>query len=283
MDPYVHGFVSGALKDHISEHRSINPHLPNGSDPKAFEGSATLSQKKHNKKHHKKHHKHDVAERGMDEEVHGFVKEAIPPLNTRVRSEAPFVPNGSDESAFEGAAFNAKKHHKKHHKRHHKRDVAERGMDEEVHGFVKEAIPPLNTRVRSEAPFVPNGSDDSAFEGAAFTAKKHQKKHGKRDIAERGMDEEVYDFTNELINPLNVKVRSTDPFVPNGSDSSAFDGAAFMGSKNRAADDFDGDENALDTDAKALAAQIQDDNTKSYLYAQPASTRRAFVGSASLA
>jgi len=220
MDPYVHGFVSGALKDHLSEPRSINPHLPNGSDPKAFEGSATLSQKKHNKKHHKKHHKHDVAERGMDEEVHGFVKEAIPPLNTRVRSEAPFVPNGSD---------------------------------------------------------------DSAFEGAAFTAKKHQKKHGKRDIAERGMDEEVYDFTNELINPLNVKVRSTDPFVPNGSDASAFDGAAFMGAKNRAADDFDGDENALDADAKALAAQIQDDNTKSYLYAKPASTRRAFVGSASLA
>ena len=42
----------------------------------------------------------------MDEEVHGFVKEAIPPLNTRVRSDMPFIPNGSDAKAFEGAAFN---------------------------------------------------------------------------------------------------------------------------------------------------------------------------------
>jgi len=41
----------------------------------------------------------------MDEEVHSFVKEAIPPLNTRVKSEDAFVPNGSDESAHEGAAF----------------------------------------------------------------------------------------------------------------------------------------------------------------------------------
>jgi len=53
----------------------------------------------------------------MEEEVHHFVKEAIPPLNTRVRSEEPFVPNGSDESAHDGAAadgsFSEKKHHKK--------------------------------------------------------------------------------------------------------------------------------------------------------------------------
>jgi hypothetical protein len=32
----------------------------------------------------------------MDEEVHGFVWEALPPLNTRVRSSDPFIPNGSD-------------------------------------------------------------------------------------------------------------------------------------------------------------------------------------------
>merc|ERR1711981_1265504 len=94
-----------------------------------------------NKKHHgHKHHKKDIAERGMDEEVHGFVWEALPPLNTRERSTEAFIPNGSDASAWDGAAFNQKKHHHKH----HKKDVAERGMDEEVHGFVWEALPPLN-------------------------------------------------------------------------------------------------------------------------------------------
>ena len=165
----------------------------------------------------------------MDEEVHGFVKEAIPPLNTRVRSDEPFVPNGSDPSAHEGAAFNQKKHHRKHHK---KPDVAERGMDEEVHGFVTDALPPLNTRVRSTMPFVPNGSDPSAFEGAAFNQKKHHRKHHKRpDVAERGMDEEVHGFVTDALPPLNTRVRSTMPFVPNGSDPSAHEGAAFLGKK----------------------------------------------------
>ena len=45
---------------------------------------------------------------------------------------ARFCDGGKD-----GAAFAAKKHHKKHHKRP---DVAERGMDEEVHGFVNEPV-----------------------------------------------------------------------------------------------------------------------------------------------
>jgi len=91
----------------------------------------------------------------MEEEVHGFVTENLPPLNTWVRSSDPFVPNGSDAKAWDGAAFNQKKHHHKH----HKRDIGERGYDEEVQQFVKEYIPPLNTRVRSTLPFVPNGSE----------------------------------------------------------------------------------------------------------------------------
>merc|ERR1719247_936931 len=100
----------------------------------------------------------------MDEEVHGFVWEALPPLNTRVRSTDPFIPNGSDPSAID-PSFAQGKHHKS------KKDIAERGMDEEVHGFVWEALPPLNTRVRSTDAFIPNGSDPSAFDGAAFNQK----------------------------------------------------------------------------------------------------------------
>jgi len=217
MDEEVHGFVTDSLPPLNGSVISTDPFVPNGSDSSAFEGSS-FSTRKHHKKHHNKHHKKDIAERGMDEEVHEFVKEAIPPLNTRVRSTDPFVPNGSDESAWEGASFNQRRHHSRHHKRP---DVAERGMDEEVHGFVVDSLPPLNTRVRSTMPFVPNGSDPSAHDGVAFMAKRP-------DVAERGMDEEVHGFVVDSLPPLNTRVRSTMPFVPNGSDPSAHDGVAFL-------------------------------------------------------
>jgi len=126
-----------------------------------------LSEGRHHGKHHKKP---DNAERGMDEQVFNFATDALPPLNTRQRSTLPFVPNGSDPSAFKGSAFSEGAHH---HKKHRKPDVAERGMDEEVHGFVSDTLPPLNTRVKSALPFVPNGSDPSAFKGAAFNQRRH--------------------------------------------------------------------------------------------------------------
>ena len=216
MDEEVHGFVVDALPPLNTRVRSTMPFIPNGSDAKAFEGAA-FSEHKH-KHHHKHHKKPDVAERGMDEEVHGFVVDALPPLNTRVRSTMPFIPNGSDAKAWEGAALSERRP-----------DVAERGMDEEVHGFVVDALPPLNTRVRSTMPFIPNGSDAKAFEGAAFSEHKHKhhhKHHKRPDVAERGMDEEVHGFVVDALPPLNTRVRSTMPFIPNGSDAKAFEGAA---------------------------------------------------------
>jgi hypothetical protein len=159
------------------------------------------------------------------------VKEYIPPLNVRNRAtEQTFIPNGSDPSAHEGAAFNQNKHHRKH----HKKDVAERGMDEEVHGFVWHALPPLNTFERSKDPFVPNGSDPSAFDGAAFNQKRHHHKHHKRpDVAERNMDEEVHGFVADSLPPLTEWEHTKSPFIPNGSDSAAFDGAALSQQKHK--------------------------------------------------
>jgi hypothetical protein len=99
--------------------------------------------------------KPDVAERGMDEEVHGFVVDSLPPLNTRVRSTMPFVPNGSDPSAHDGVAFMAK----------NSRDIAERNNDWDVHNFANNQaeVMPLNTWERNPAGYLPNGSDPSAF------------------------------------------------------------------------------------------------------------------------
>ena len=64
----------------------------------------------------------------MDEEVHGFVADSLPPLTEWEHTRTPFIPNGSADSAFDGAAFNQRRHHHKH----HKRDIGERGYDEEV-------------------------------------------------------------------------------------------------------------------------------------------------------
>lgn len=205
MDEEVHGFVWEALPPLNTRVRSTEAFIPNGSDPKAQDPSFA----------EKKHHKKDIAERGMDEEVHGFVWEALPPLNTRVRSSDAFIPNGSDPKAFDPSfAEESHHHHHKHHHKKNKRDVAERGMDEEVHGFVHEAIPPLNVRKRSDDAFIPNGSAIGDWNENSFAEQHH---HKKPDIAERGMDEDVWGFTSEAMPPLNTRIRSDMPFIPNGS------------------------------------------------------------------
>jgi hypothetical protein len=94
----------------------------------------------------------------MDEEVHGFVTDSLPPLNVIPHSEKPFIPNGSDPSAHEGAAF-----------LYRKPDIAERNVDGDVHGFVYDHVTPLNTWERSKYSYLPNGSDPKAFEGSAFS------------------------------------------------------------------------------------------------------------------
>jgi hypothetical protein len=250
-------------------------------------GNSKAQTHRHNK-HHKKHHsKPDIAERGMDEEVHGFASANTPPLNTRVRSTLPFIPNGSSPSAFEGSAsLNQKKHHKKHHHRQHP-DIAERKMDGEVHGFAASIASPVNEiehdkdapamnggeaeevpasltlpasltqtkkktklkdmgeggydpevygfassivsaingQERPETPWASNGV--YGWDAFAQQKKHHHKQHdSKPDIAERGMDEEVHGFAAANTPPLNTRVRSTLPFIPNGSSPSAFEGSA---------------------------------------------------------
>ena len=80
--------------------------------------------------HSHKHRAKDIAERAMDEEVHDFAED-----NTRgimgIRQEAmPYGDNGN---------LNMYAQHKhKHHK--HAKDIAERAMDEEVHGFASDNV-----------------------------------------------------------------------------------------------------------------------------------------------
>jgi hypothetical protein len=140
--------------------------------------------------------KKDIGETNCDEEVHGFVTHCVPPLNEAVKSEKPFVPNGSDP---------------KSHAQIGKKDVNEAKMDEEVHGFVNHNVPPLNEWERTQKPYVPNGSDPRSHAQMKKTCRVN-------DIGETNCDEEVHGFVTANVPPLNEAVKSQAAFVPNGSD-----------------------------------------------------------------
>jgi hypothetical protein len=90
-------------------------------------------------------------------------------------------------------------------------------MDEEVHGFVPDSLPPLTEWEHTHTAFVPNGSDPSAHE-ASFAQHKHRH-HKKPDIAERGVDGEIYGFVKEYTNPENEMVHSENPMSYNGGNA----------------------------------------------------------------
>lgn len=145
MDPEVHGFASEATSPINVKSRSDDPFIANGSDPSAWDSDLdtpadTYAQKQH--KHNRKHKAKDIGERGYDEEVHGFVSSMVTPINVLKRSDEPYAYNGSDPSAHD-ANFAEKSHHK-HHGHQKKPDIAERGMDPQVHGFASDNTPPLN-------------------------------------------------------------------------------------------------------------------------------------------
>ena len=90
----------------------------------------------------------------MDEEVHGFVKSALPPLSERVRNEVSYPSNGfknvypetkeekddkkddkKDSKKVEKKAFGQRKHH------HHHADISERNVDPFVYHYVNDNLP----------------------------------------------------------------------------------------------------------------------------------------------
>lgn len=130
MDEEVHDFV----KDNVP-----GTEWPRSEVDPGYNGNMNMYAQ------HKKHHRHqarDVAERDMDEEVHGFVEDNVPGTPWG-RASTPYGNNG-----------NMNVYGQVHHKKHHKFNpfIAERKMDEEVHGFVTDAINnPLGVSRKDEA------------------------------------------------------------------------------------------------------------------------------------
>lgn len=179
--------------------------------------------------HKHRHHKRDIAERAMDEEVHGFASDNVRGIAWG-RSEVPYGDNGM---------MNVYSQQKKN--KHFNPFIAERKMDEDVHGFVSDAINNPLGPSRNDEPYPMNGYKnvypdvDHSQSGQTFTAedfdtaadyveggpsyenfgqRKHRKHH--RDIAERKMDSEVHGFVKSALPPLKERVRNEVPYQANG-------------------------------------------------------------------
>jgi len=73
----------------------------------------------------------------MEEEVHGFAADNVPGIPYD-RTETKYGNNGNLNTYAVQKEIKKKSLHQKHH-RH--RDIAERKMDEEVHGFASDNVP----------------------------------------------------------------------------------------------------------------------------------------------
>ena len=104
-----------------------------------------------------------------------------------------------------------------------KKGISEKGIDEDVHDFANNMpeVPRLSYP-RSEVPHSANGSGAKAHPAfhndpiGAYAQEPTPQERKKKDIAEKGMDEEVHGFTNSMVEPL-AWPRKQQPFAENGS------------------------------------------------------------------
>jgi hypothetical protein len=146
----------------------------------------------------------------MDEEVHGLVNYAIPPLNTRVRSSDSFIPNGSAIGDWDENAFMAKGTNQVE-------IIDEPGWNNEhVQPFASNNLPPLSSQIDSDFAWAPNGSNPKA-QPSSFT-----QRQSNEIVGEPGWhSEHVQPFADHNLPPLSSQIDSDFAWVPNGSNPKA--------------------------------------------------------------
>jgi len=112
--------------------------------------------------------KKGIDEKGIDEDVHDFANNMpeVPRLSYP-RSEAPHAYNGSGPKAHpafhnEPIGSYMQRRTAPNPQQRKKKDIAEPGMDEEVHGFANSMVEPI-AWPRKQEPYAPNGSGPKAF------------------------------------------------------------------------------------------------------------------------
>jgi hypothetical protein len=197
MEPNVHWFASDNVDVLPATRRDNEQYDYNGTGPKAFPPQAFL-----------KRGKRDIAEPGMEPNVHWFASDNVDVLPATRRDNEQYDYNGTGPKAFPPQSMSHKG----------KKDIAEPGMEEEVHGFASDNVDVLPATRRDNEQYAYNGSGPSAFPPQAFL---HRGK-GKKDIAEPKMDEEVHGFASDNVDVLPATRRDNEQYAYNGSGPSAF-------------------------------------------------------------
>ena len=141
MDEEVNGFAEEQVRGISRERKDDFAYDYNGVNN-------MYAQSHHKHKHHK--HAKDIAERAMDEEVHGFASDNVRGIAWGRQEDFPYGNNGN-------LNMYSQHKHKKHSKFPHNPFIAERGMDEEVHGFVEDAINNPLGPIRNDEAYPLNG------------------------------------------------------------------------------------------------------------------------------
>jgi len=198
MEPNVHWFASDQVDVLPATRRDNEQYDYNGTSDKAFPPQAFL-----------KRGKRDIAEPGMEPNVHWFASDQVDVLPATRRDNEQYDYNGTGPKAFPPSSLA--------HRTKGKKDIAEPNMDEEVHGFASDNVDVLPATRRDNEQYAYNGSGPSAFP-ASFM----HKRHGKKDIAEPKMDEEVHGFASDNVDVLPATRRDNEQYAYNGSGPGAF-------------------------------------------------------------
>lgn len=197
MEAEVHGFSSNNVPGTANERSPVDPGM-NGNQNVYPAKKATKKGKKSLMQHKK--HADWVASRNMDAGVYGFVAPEIDALNHPENQpgysiydrESPAMANGQSN------LYPNSLHQHKH--KHHAKDIAERAMDEEVHGFASDNVRGIAWGRQEDFPYGNNGNLNIY---AQNKAKKHHKW-----VAERNMDPYIYDFVSPHIDALNHRANN---------------------------------------------------------------------------
>merc|ERR1712147_86184 len=202
IDEEVHGFFeANNMVEGKPLRRRQTAYAPNGSDPSAQPSDFVFRPTK----------LRDVGEKGIDEEVHGFVSANNMVEGTPLRRrQTAYDYNGGEAHpapAFVGVRF-----------MNNKKDIGDKKIDPEVWGLVNvnNMVSPIQ-HARPKQPYLENGSDASAQDAPELPGKfKYTQKHTK-DIGETGIDEEVHGFAsaNNMVLPI-PHARRQEPYNPNG-------------------------------------------------------------------
>jgi len=205
MEENVHKFASDNVDVLPSLRRDRLPAMNGSESPWQWNGF------------HQQARKPDIAEPGMDEEVHGFASDAVDVLPSLRRDVLP-AKNGGD-SPWQWNGF---------HQQSRRPDIAEAGMEENVHKFASDNVDVLPGLKRDLAPAT-NGVNSpwQWVNGASF----HQTYKKKIDINEAKMDEEVHGFASDNVDVLPSLRKDNLPAM-NGSGDSAFPPQNFIYSRD---------------------------------------------------